>query len=78
MPQLIGEAQPVRRAATRSDLGLVGRRKPDTVGTECTVLGHCIEPGRVLLQTVCHGKSNNSGFACLVTSFSLQRSEVAA
>jgi hypothetical protein len=31
-PQLVGEAQPVMRAATLGDLGLVGGGKPDAVG----------------------------------------------
>ena len=45
-PQLIGEAQPVMRAATLGDLGLVGGGKPDTVGDKVARIVHRMEHGR--------------------------------
>jgi hypothetical protein len=49
-PQLIGEAQPVMRAATLGDLGVVSGGKPDAVGDEVTGIVHRMEHGRVLLR----------------------------
>jgi hypothetical protein len=48
--QLIGAAQPVRRAATLGDLGLGGGGKPDAVRDEVAAIGHRMEHGRILLR----------------------------
>ena len=49
-PQLISEAQPVMRAATLGDLGLVGGGKPDAVDDEVAGIVHGMEHGRILLK----------------------------
>lgn len=48
--QLIGQAQPVMRATTVSDLGMVSRGKADAVGDEFAGIVHRMEHGRVLLR----------------------------
>jgi hypothetical protein len=48
--QLVGEAQPVMRAATLGDLGLVGGGKADAVGDKVARIVHRMEHGRVLLR----------------------------
>ena len=49
-PQLISEAQPVMRATTLGDLGLVGEGKPDAVDDEVAGIVHRMEHGRILLK----------------------------
>jgi hypothetical protein len=48
--QLIGEAQPIMRAATMGDLGVVGGGKPDAVDDEVAGIVHGMEHGRILLR----------------------------
>ena len=68
-PQLISEAQPVMRAATLGDLGLVGGGKPDAVDDEVAGIVHRMEHGRILLKRgpLGHGHGAPVGAAMLTT-----------
>jgi hypothetical protein len=49
-PHVVGKAQPVVDATTVGDLGMVSRRKPDTLGDEVAGIVESMEHRTILLR----------------------------